>query len=122
MGAVLPTSCARDTIDHEAAAPPSSVMNSRRPMKAVICFPSRKGYSGTIAQSYRRALRQKDLEDLRPRGPRVQPGQRYVRSLPGRPVTKSGGKDGSAIRSPVCNSPSTLGRVLRVCNFVEVSP
>jgi hypothetical protein len=32
---ILSTCCARATTDHAAAAPPTSVMASRRPMKAV---------------------------------------------------------------------------------------
>ena len=32
----LDACCARATIGHDTAAPPHSVMNSRRPMKAVI--------------------------------------------------------------------------------------
>jgi hypothetical protein len=39
---VPPACCARTATGQAAAAPPSSVMNSRRPTKAVICSPSRK--------------------------------------------------------------------------------
>ena len=53
--------CARAERGKATAAPPSSVMNSRRPMKAVIWSLQPEGLQAhRIAQSYRLPLGKKD--------------------------------------------------------------
>ena len=52
MRAVFAARCARAAIGHAAAAPPSNVMNSRRPIEAVAPIPGEgEGCGPTIAQS-----------------------------------------------------------------------